>query len=720
MSKLKYIIDNETIIELFGLQNFTTKESAILELVKNAYDAGSPSLNIDISSNKIVITDKGKGMSLDEFNQLWLHIGKSTKEYYFIDEDGKKRISAGQRGIGRFALARLGSYVKMQSKANGEDGIVWETNWDTTNSIDVDLKNHIKGTTFTIENLRDKWNDSDILSLQNFLQRTYNDNKMLIEILYNGEKYKINQYFKNIELGKNYTSKTSFFYNAKLKELQIKIFSEEFDDKAKKYCSNIDINKFSKSINVYNEFYREDFSEKEDKEYIEFLENIGNFSGELYFSLSQYREEDIEKFFYKTDGLEKIIESGIILFRNAFSISSLEGNRDWLELSKRVRKSPASPTHKTGLWRVRDNQIAGQILIDKNENPNIKDLSNRQGINENLTYKYFKKIIITAIDVFERYRQGIIRLINEKNLIIPESNIKVLSKIVSNKKSISDLSEKEQKQLSSEIKQLQTNKNLLQKQIIEKDENYSYDVRILNVLASLGLKAAAKAHEMKNDRNNIISNYDNIVKALKQYDYWDDLNSFEKTKRAHRNVPELLLKNKDISLNVLSLMNTILEDIEKEKFFPSKLNIFDCVNKIISKWKEEYKCVDFNINIRKDLLFISAEDIFTVILNNLILNSIQQNEDMYRKNQILLIDIEIYEMINTLIIKYSDNGVGLSPKYIDNPKKILAPHETTRIKGHGLGMWIINNTLISTGGKVDEITSKDGFHITMIIGDKLK
>ena len=39
MERLKYIVEDSTIAELLGVQNFTNKESAILELVKNAYDA---------------------------------------------------------------------------------------------------------------------------------------------------------------------------------------------------------------------------------------------------------------------------------------------------------------------------------------------------------------------------------------------------------------------------------------------------------------------------------------------------------------------------------------------------------------------------------------------------------------------------------------------------------------------------------------------------------
>ncbi len=51
MEKLKYIIEDSTIAEVLGVQNFTNEESAVLELVKNAYDAQAIDVNIIITKN---------------------------------------------------------------------------------------------------------------------------------------------------------------------------------------------------------------------------------------------------------------------------------------------------------------------------------------------------------------------------------------------------------------------------------------------------------------------------------------------------------------------------------------------------------------------------------------------------------------------------------------------------------------------------------------------
>ena len=84
-------------------------------------------------------------------------------------------------------------------------------------------------------------------------------------------------------------------------------------------------------------------------------------------------------------------------------------------LGVRSRKSPAAATHPTGAWRVRENQLSGKVLIDKKENPLLEDLSNRQGLNENIYYDCFIRIIHRGLREFEEFRQAIIRNVNKKN-----------------------------------------------------------------------------------------------------------------------------------------------------------------------------------------------------------------------------------------------------------------------------------------------------------------
>ena len=116
--KVEYIVEDSTIAVLLGIQNFTNKESAILELIKNAFDAKANTVKIIFENDSVFIIDDGIGMNENEILKNWMHVGKSKKEYEIKDKNGEKRILSGEKGIGRFALARLGDSVIIKTKKN--------------------------------------------------------------------------------------------------------------------------------------------------------------------------------------------------------------------------------------------------------------------------------------------------------------------------------------------------------------------------------------------------------------------------------------------------------------------------------------------------------------------------------------------------------------------------------------------------------------------------
>ena len=114
MEKLSYIVEDSTIAELLGVQNFTNKESAVLELVKNAYDAHANKVLIHFEKDTLFIWDDGIGMDKSTILENWMHVGKSDKGY--VDSKSTdERVLAGSKGIGRFALARLGASSGLQT-----------------------------------------------------------------------------------------------------------------------------------------------------------------------------------------------------------------------------------------------------------------------------------------------------------------------------------------------------------------------------------------------------------------------------------------------------------------------------------------------------------------------------------------------------------------------------------------------------------------------------
>ena len=529
---------------------------------------------------------------------------------------------------------------------------------------------------------------------------------------YQGE---ITAFFQNPIIGVNCLSTINVKYNSDRRELNTVIDSDEFLEEAQKYCPDINIKHKEVITDIVSELKSSSSHELTGTELSRLLSQLGDFSGSFSFYIKPF-ETDCEKFLYKHRGIPQPITGGVVLYRNAFSISSYEGKKDWLGFGKRSRKSPAAASHPTGAWRVRENQISGKVEIDRKENAVLEDLSNRQGLEENIFYHLFVEIILAGFKEFERYRQEIVRAIDRKNAATQEEvSTPISDKVVSNPKVLPSLSEQEAFLLAQEIKKFKQDKNTAKQEKETVEERYKYDVRILNVLSTIGLKASSIAHEMKNDRNAISKNTEFIISALQEYGMWEELQSAELTTKAYKNVPALLNQNRDKSQKILSFMNAMLTDVEKRRFQSENQDISALLTRIKDNWERDYAWIAISIISEENLEFVLPEDILHVIFDNLILNSIQQNES---KNH-LEITISASSSGSFLQFSYSDNGKGLDKKYRDNPMKILEVHETTRINGHGLGMWIVNNTILMSGGEIISLNGDTGFSFEFTIGDAL-
>lgn len=716
MERLSYIIEDSTIAEVLGVQNFSNEESAVLELIKNAYDAQSSDVIVTISKTQITIEDNGIGMNRQKILQFWMHVGKSDKKYV-VGKGETARVLAGSKGVGRFAIARLGAIASVFSKMKGHEAVLWKTDWNI-NTIETYLERKEEGTKIVIEKLRDNWTESRVRNLRVFLSRTYNDDKMKIQVEYKEERKEVRRYFEKNQLGVNCVSIIKLHYLANYQKLVCNIESDEFKENAQELCPEINLKFNRMEINIVEELenMKELLSEEAtNEEWKKMLKNVGDFSAELYFSLKNPSTHDAEKFFYKHRILDERYDSGVVLYRNAFSISSYEGKKDWLGFGKRSRLSPAAASHPTGAWRVRENQIAGKVIIDKKENAGLCDLMNRQGLVENDIYKLFISIIISGINGFERYRQSIIRRIVKSSDSTEESPTKVIDRIIKSPEKLKELSAEETRLFLSELEQMKKENKESKKHIDEAEKRYKYDIRLLNMLATSGLKATSIAHEMYNDRNSIDENVEYIIKALKRYELWDVVNDEENRRYMHRDIPALLQKNRRVNKKIVTFMDVMLSESEKEQFIPENIDIYALLRDIKSVWENDYSWINIKLYVEEGLEYRSAKDIFRVLFDNLILNSIQQNDT----ENMLEIHIGAEKKGKYIYLTYSDKGKGLPSKYQFDPMRILEVHETSRKNGHGIGMWIVNNTIVNTGGKIQKIDGVTGFKMEFMIGDKI-
>lgn len=124
-----------------GRELVTDFVTALVELIKNAYDADSPSVRIEITDTKngagnIMITDSGSGMTIDEFENKWMVIGTSNKLSEPYTPKGRRK--AGKKGIGRFSVERLAEQITLYSFPSDNQPFTVSINWNRYEEIDVE------------------------------------------------------------------------------------------------------------------------------------------------------------------------------------------------------------------------------------------------------------------------------------------------------------------------------------------------------------------------------------------------------------------------------------------------------------------------------------------------------------------------------------------------------------------------------------------------------
>lgn len=587
MAKVPFKVSART-AKLIGLENFSTEEGAIIELVKNTYDAdadncilifdlkhksvtndkGEEINAIDKQNSKIYIIDNGIGMTDDIITNQWMTIGTDNKLYEHTTQD-KGRVKTGAKGIGRFALNRLGLFTNMQTVSKEtHEGFEWLVDWRdfdkqgaTVSDVEailtkvdtLDLKqelltkfsnsNKIKtliesisfetGTIIEISELNDDWDNDQLKRLFDNLEmllppKEQSDFDIDFYLLSNDEEFG--------RVGSTYYDDFDYKVEARYdkeddKKLRIVITRNELDLDAleNRYIKVFDFEQMKSSP------YRlEDFRKKtitiNDKELDSVLSKdidksliskVGKFDFTFYFlknTISDDKEDgDTKKFPYKSfnsanrrSWLKKF--GGVKIFRDDFRIRPYgEKGEDWLKLGERQAQSPGGAGQRLGGYRIRPNQIAGTIKISRIHNLSFQDKSGREGIIENDVFELFKNIVKEIISFFEKDRNVIMFHLSELH---KKNNVEAAAK---------KRAQEEAEKINQEQEREQENNKSHQDDQPDNSEDEGYTERE-KILAE-GVQILIKEGEIKDDELRllrslasvglIISSFAHEVKSLR-------------------------------------------------------------------------------------------------------------------------------------------------------------------------------------------------------------
>lgn len=195
MDHLRFKVSAE-LKNILGKDLITSPNIAILELVKNSYDAHATKVDITFEADRLVIADNGKGMSLSDLINKWLFVAYSAKSDGTEDKSYRskfKRHYAGAKGIGRMSCDRLARYVTITTRSAEENKTeVLYVDWDkfdhnsksefdsvdipheTIDSIPDFPESSEYGTILEFKTLHSDWSKEDILSLKKSLEKMIN------------------------------------------------------------------------------------------------------------------------------------------------------------------------------------------------------------------------------------------------------------------------------------------------------------------------------------------------------------------------------------------------------------------------------------------------------------------------------------------------------------------------------------------------------------------
>ncbi len=213
------------------------------------------------------------------------------------------------------------------------------------------------------------------------------------------------------------------------------------------------------------------------------------------------------------------------------------------------------------------------------------------------------------------------------------------------------------------------------------------------------------AHEIKNPLTPIQLSIDRIKEKYATY-------------IENQNKPEFENYLKTINKQVLqieTLVNEFSDFARMPKPILKENDVVEIIQTNINLLKEIDKNILINFSCDLDKLFIKCdnEQISRVILN-LIKNSIESIQEKAIKTPDFVknINIEMIKKNDYIEINIEDNGIGFSTSKLSD---ILKPYFTTKMKGSGLGLSIVNKIINDHNGKLEFISNTDGAKVKIIL-----
>lgn len=655
---------------------------ALLELVKNSYDAGATKCVVDFNFDifgsliEISISDNGSGMSLNTIENIWLVIGTDNKKNKLISHY-QGRLPLGEKGIGRLGVHKLGNDIKLYSKHSDENEVYVSIDWsklaeskdiddfkiDYGYSSDSHFLNKQTGTKIIVRNLKGEWNRRKLRSVfrdLTTLNSPFTEKSDSFEVLVSSNS-NVFSGLPNLEAIKNAglyyghcalegSIITEFSYEFKPWSVLDKIKSRSLtalDEYEKVLIHNVEVE--TETGKVVKREKRLDLNEY----------NIGR----VQFDVIMYEKDssvfsllNVEK-----KGLNDYLKenSGIRVYRDNMRVFDYgEPGNDWLSIDKRrLSRSGGS---------ISNSLLLGSVMLDRISSYGLREKTNREGFIEDEAYFAFVDAISYVMDLFIQQRnQDRMNLMSiyKTGKNVTEPVIGELSEVISIvKEKVPD--EKDQHQILTYLYRIESQYNEVRDTLIHS--------------ASIGINLGGAIHELEKQ-----------MAALKSCA--EAGNIFK--------VKEIIPVLETIIANYSSMM--LKSEIQK-------INISQIVGKVIeyNRFRFQDHAIRLFSNYRKVDMMAKLSKTETIsVLTNLVDNSIYWVCRSRIEDRMIYLYVTESFREGFVTVAVCDNGPGFK----------IAPELAVRAfvsgkplnAGMGFGLYITHETMKQLNGHMDILSNCD-------------
>lgn len=416
------------ILRTFGDELISSETVAIMELVKNSYDADATRVLVrfhdplEIGAGRIEVIDNGHGMSLETIRSTWMEPATLMRKRERRSRQRRRRV-LGEKGIGRFATSRLADYLEVVTRNVGADReirvlfdwaqfddeakyldqveVLWEEAnpseiahsgvierlWDLSGDLITDELTH--GTILRMEGLRTDWDTSNFKDLRTSLSR-------LVSPFFGEEMSNRNDEFEvRLDLP------TSFEQQSGIVEAPELLRNPHYSlkglmDAQGKYELTLRLREGDGEVPIRGEFKPNNHEPECGPMEIE-LRVWDRDQASMSDLMEHHSFETVPQVRSELDAA-----TGISIYRDGFRVLPYgEPNNDWLRLDLRRVQNPT--------LRLSNNQVMGYVLIRSDTNPGLKDQSNREGLIESRSLVDLREFIKVALNELELRRYSLRR-----------------------------------------------------------------------------------------------------------------------------------------------------------------------------------------------------------------------------------------------------------------------------------------------------------------------